>query len=225
MCKPINVLIVEDEPLIIEALTRALNIISENEGRYEFTIRSVTNSDLAIKEIENATTSKPFDLVFLDISIPPSQDKRFLSGEDIGVEIKSLFPKIKVIVFTSYNNNYRLNSILKSIDPDGFLIKTDIDHCLLLEAINAVIQEPPFYSKAIQQLIRKQVASDYVLDAIDRKLLYHLYKGGTAKDIAEVVNLSSRSVEKRKLNIKIKFGVEGGSDFDLLSKAELAGFI
>ena len=109
MCKPIHVLIVEDEPLIIDVHTNALHAISDANGRYDFKIKSATNSDLALKAIDDAVKSTPFDLILLDISIPPSTDKRILSGEDLGIEIKSLFPRVKIVVFTSHNNNYRLH--------------------------------------------------------------------------------------------------------------------
>ncbi|RZN79964.1 MAG: response regulator transcription factor [Winogradskyella sp.] len=225
MCKPIHVLIVEDEPLIIDVLTNALHAISDSNGLYDFKIRSATNSDLALKEVDRAIKSTPFDLILLDISIPPSTDKRILSGEDLGVEIKSLFPKVKVVVFTSHNNNYRLNSILKSLDPDGFLIKSDITYVKLLEAINSVLQDPPYYSKVIQQLMRRHISHDFVLDKIDRQLLYHLNKGGKTKEIADLVNMSISAIEHRKSNLKTTFDVNGGSDRDLILKAELAGFL
>ena len=225
MCKPIHVLIVEDEPLIIDILTNALHAISDSNGLYDFKIRSATNSDLALKEVDRAIKSTPFDLILLDISIPPSTDKRILSGEDLGVEIKSLFPKVKVVVFTSHNNNYRLNSILKSLDPDGFLIKSDITYVKLLEAINSVLQDPPYYSKVIQQLMRRHISHDFVLDKIDRQLLYHLNKGGKTKEIADLVNMSISAIEHRKSNLKTTFDVNGGSDRDLILKAELAGFL
>ncbi|WP_299117811.1 response regulator [uncultured Winogradskyella sp.] len=225
MCKPIHVLIVEDEPLIIDVLINALHAISDSNGLYDFKIRSATNSDLALKEVDRAIKSTPFDLILLDISIPPSKDKRILSGEDLGVEIKSLFPKVKAVVFASHNNNYRLNSILKSLDPDGFLIKSDITYTKLLEAINSVLQDPPYYSKAIQQLMRRHISHDFVLDKIDRQLLYHLNKGGKTKEIADLVNMSISAIEHRKSNLKTTFDVNGGSDRDLILKAELAGFI
>ena len=225
MCNPINVLIVEDEPLIIDVLINALNAISETHGLYDFKIKTATNSDLALNEIDRAIMTKPFDLILLDISIPPSSDKRILSGEDLGIEIKNLFPKIKVIVFTSHNNNYRLNNILKSIDPDGFLIKSDLTFLKLLDAIKVVLQNPPYYSKAIQQLIRRHISHDFVLDKIDRQLLYHLYKGAKTVEIAELVSLSRSAVEQRKYSLKTIFDIEKGSDRELLLRAELAGYI
>lgn len=225
MNKTINVLIVEDEPLIIDSLERALDYLSNSEGAYDFVTKSATTSDIALKEIDKAIKSTPFDLILLDISIPASSDKRILSGEDLGAEIKGFFPSVKIIVFTSFNNNYRLNNILKSLDPDGFLIKSDITFSRLIDAINSVLKDPPYYSKAIQQLMRRHVSHDFVLDRIDRQLLYHLSKGAKTKDLSGVILLSKSAIEQRKRNLKELFGVNSCDDRSLLIKAELGGFI
>ena len=92
-------------------------------------------------EIKKAIRKEPFDLVLLDIGIPSSIDKQLLCGEDIGAELRKTFPQIKIIVFTSYTSNYRLNNVLKSLNPEGFLIKSDVDFIKLIDAIDAVIHD------------------------------------------------------------------------------------
>lgn len=225
MNKPMNVLIIEDEPLIIDVLTNALKCLSDRDGLHDFKIKSATNSDLALNEINKAVKATPFDLILLDISIPPSKDKKILSGEDLGMEIKSLFTNVKIIVFTSHNSNYRLNNILKTLNPDGFLIKSDITFSKLIDAIDAVLQDPPYYSKAIQQLMRRHISHDFVLDRIDRQLLYHLSKGSKTKDLANLILLSKSAIELRKRNLKELFCVDSADDRSLILKAEEGGFI
>lgn len=225
MCKVISVLIVDDHPLILEGLSNILNSISDINGRYEFKIQTAKDSDTALLQIEKAINSKPFDLVLLDISIPQSSDGQILSGEDLGLKIKCEFPNVKIVVLTSHNSNYRLHNILRELDPDGFLVKTEIDGALIMEAIDIVLKDPPFYSKAIIRLMRKHVSHNIVLDAIDRKILYHLNKGTLTKNIGGLVGLSQSAIEHRKSNLKIVFGVDKGNNRDLITKAEIAGFI
>ena len=221
----INVLIAEDEPLIINILITALNQISESNGLYDFKIKSVTNCDAAALEIEKSINTTPFDLALLDINIPASSDKKLLCGEDLGIELKNYFPNIKTIVFTSHNNNYRLNSILKSLNPEGFLIKSDIDFKKLLEALNSVLSDIPYYSKAILQLMRLHIINDFTLDKLDRQLLYQLSKGAKMKHLSDVIPLSKSAIELRKRNLKELFEVGEGDDRNLLIKAEEQGFI
>ncbi|OUS03340.1 hypothetical protein A9Q86_00030 [Flavobacteriales bacterium 33_180_T64] len=225
MAKKINVLIIEDEPLIINVLENALHQISEANGLLDFKIKSVTNCDSANAEIQNAVHSIPIDLLLLDISIPASLDKKLLSGVDIGVRTKELFPNVKTIVFTSYNNNYKLNNILKSLNPEGFLIKSDIDFVKLMDAITTVISNEPYYSKFILQLMRVNMSNDFVLDKIDRQLLYEISKGTQMKDITKIIPLSKSAIEYRKRNLKDLFEVQNGNDRLLISKAKECGFI
>ena len=220
-----NVLIVEDEPLITSSLEAALKQVSSTNSMVDFKIKSTNNCDAAYDEIKKAIRKRPFDLVLLDIGIPSSNDKQLLSGEDIGEELRKLFPEIKIIVFTSYSTNYRLNNILKSLNPEGFLIKSDVDFPKLIDAINAVLYDEPFYSKAILQLMRRHISNDFVLDKLDRQLIYQISKGAPIKDIADVIPLSKSAIEYRKRNIKQLFDIEDGNDRDLLLKAEEYGYI
>ena len=220
-----HVLIVEDEPLIINILITALNEISDSNGCFDFKIKSVTNCDDAKIELDKAIQSTPFDLVLLDINIPSSNDKKMICGEDFGIELKKFFPHVKTIAFTSHNNNYRLNSILKSINPEGFLIKSDIDFAKLLDAIKSVLNDLPYYSKAILQLMRRHMINEFTLDSIDRQLLYQLSKGAKMKHLANITRLSTSAIELRKRNLKELFEVQDGDDRNLLIKAEEHGFL
>jgi DNA-binding NarL/FixJ family response regulator len=221
----INVLIVEDEPLTIGNLKTALNILSEEKPDLEFKIRSARNCDAARSEITKAIHGKPFDLVLLDISIPESKDRKYLSGEDLGVKIKREFPSAKIIVFTFYTDNYRLNNILQSLNPDGFMIKYDIDFKTLLRALETVIYEPPFYSQKILKLLRQTTINDFTIDQLDRRLLYELSQGTKTSQLPQIVKLSKGGVERRKRHLKEVFDIPEGDDRALIKTAKAKGFI
>ena len=225
MNKKIKTLIVEDEPLMIQPMKLALNQLSESNGLLDFEILTSLDCDTAVNEIERAVKSEPFDLVLLDINLKPSANGKYLSGEDIGVEIRRFFPNAKIIVLTSHNNNYRLNNILKTLNPDGFLIKSDVDFAKLLDALKTVIEDTPYYSRAILKLMRRHIINDFTLDRIDRQLLYQLSKGAKMKHLSDVIPLSKSAIELRKRNLKEVFGVEEGDDRNLLIRAEECGFI
>ena len=225
MNKKIKTLIVEDEPLMIQPMKLALNQLSESNGLLDFEILTSLDCDTAVKEIERAVKSEPFDLVLLDINLKPSANGKYLSGEDIGVETRRFFPNAKIIVLTSHNNNYRLNNILKTLNPDGFLIKSDVDFAKLLDALKTVIEDTPYYSRAILKLMRRHIINDFTLDRIDRQLLYQLSKGAKMKHLSDVIPLSKSAIELRKRNLKEVFGVEEGDDRNLLIRAEECGFI
>ncbi|MCT4631271.1 MAG: DNA-binding response regulator [Firmicutes bacterium] len=225
MNKKINTLIVEDEPLMIGPMKAALNQLCELNGLIDFSIQTSLDCDAAAREIDRSVKSQPLDLVLLDINLKPSLGGKYLSGEDIGLDIRRFFPKAKIIVLTSHNNNYRLNNILKSLNPEGFLIKSDVDFVKLIEALKSVMEDVPYYSKAILKLMRLHMINDFTLDKIDRQLLYQLSKGAKMKYLSDIIPLSRSAIELRKRNLKEIFGVEEGDDRNLLKRAEACGFI
>ncbi|WP_299338708.1 response regulator [uncultured Psychroserpens sp.] len=224
--KTYSVLIVDDHPLITEAYKSAFNYYSDQNDFILFSIKTAESCDDAFKLINDYFTKKnDLDIVFLDIKLPPSKDGKILSGEDLGLRINKLLPDTKIIISTTLNDNYRVHSIFKSLDPDGFLIKNDITPKDLVEAIDTVINDPPHYSKTVVKLLRKQVTNDFLLDNIDRKILYELSIGTKMKDLPSILPLSIAGIEKRKRHLKHIFNIKSPDDKELLLKAKEKGFI
>ena len=169
--------------------------------------------------------SETLDLIFLDINLPPSKKLNILSGEDLGIKINELLPNSKIIISTTYNDNYRLYGIFKNVNPDGLLIKSDITSNGLVKAIEKVIKRPPYYSESVLQLIRQQASVGYVLDSVDRQMLYELSIGTKMKDLPMIIPLSIGALEKRKRKIKEVFEITGKEDRDLMIIAKEKGFI
>ena len=226
MNKKYNALIIDDHPLIAEAYKSAFNFIENGQNDISFTIATACDCDTALQMIQDHADQKiPLAIVFLDMRLPPSKDGTILSGEDLGLKIKKLLPETKIIVSTTFNDNYRVHSIFKSINPDGFLVKNDITPSELVQAIKEVLNDPPYYSKTIMKLLRNQVSNDYLLDDIDRRILYELSIGTKTKDLPALVPLSLTGIEKRKRLLKQVFDIEGSDDRELILASREKGFI
>lgn len=224
--KKYSVLIIDDHPLIVNAYETAFNYYSEQNQSILFYIQAAQDCDSGFELInEFYKKDKDLDIVFLDIRLPPSKDGKMLSGEDLGLKIKKLFPDTKIIVSTTFNNNYRIHSIFKSLNPDGFLIKNDITPKELIEAIHTILNDPPYYTKTVVKLLRNQVANDFLLDNIDRKILYELSIGTKMKDLPDILPLSIAGIEKRKRHLKHIFNIKSSDDKELLYVVKEHGFI
>ena len=220
-----KVLIIDDHPIIADAYKSAFEFISLEVPTIKFEISIATNCDEAIDLIQDASKKKGIDITFLDISLPPSSDGVYLSGEDLGVEINKLLPKCKIIVATTFNDNYRIQVILKNVNPDGFLIKNDINKDELVFAIKTVLDGSPYYSKSVLELFRKQASIDYKLDKIDRQLLYEMSIGTKMKELPNIIPMSLAGLEKRKKQLKVLLKVKDNTDRELILKAKEKGFI
>ena len=226
MLKKISVLLVDDHPIIINAYKTALIHYSDVNSEYIFNIENAINCDEALIKINSFFTSKKqLEVVFLDIRLPKSNDNKILSGEDLALKIKALLPKTKIIISTTLNDNYRLHSLIKNINPIGLLVKNDINSNDLINAINDVLNNKPHYSKTVIKLMRKQVSNEILLDDIDRKLLYEISLGTKMKELPKILPLSLAGIEKRKRRLKQIFDTQSSSDKELLSVAKEKGFI
>ncbi|MDC9722887.1 MAG: response regulator [Urechidicola sp.] len=225
MIKELCVLIVDDHPMILDAHKNAFEFISTKEKKFKFVIHLAKNCETAYRKIFDASLNRHYDLVLLDIGLPPSLDGEILSGEDLGMKIKKLMPKCKTIISTSYSDTYRLHGILNSVNPDGLLVKSDVTFKEIVNAINKVLYKPPYYSQTVLDLLRKQISTDYALNKADRQLLYELSIGTKMKELPSILPMSLTTIEKRKHFFKDIFNVQKKSDRDLVLAAKEKGFI
>jgi len=224
--KTYNVLLIDDHPILAETYGNAFRQVAAADDTIHFDIDMANSIDAALVKIENTSTASTIDLIFLDIKLPKSSDGKYLSGEDLGIRIRELLPEVKIIVSTTHNDNFRVNNILKSVDPDAFLIKSDITHEDLVIAIKHVITNTPYYSKTVLRLFRNYISNDFFLDKIDRQLLHELSLGTKMIDLPTILPMSRSGIERRKRQLKELFNItKREDDKALVEAAKEKGFI
>src|SRR5690606_20996547 len=130
----------------------------------------------------------------------------------------------KIIVITNVSSVLRINSIIKEINPEGFLIKTDIEAKDLKNAIELVLQGKNYYSKTIQEY-KSTTFSSISIDDLDRQILYHLSMGEKTKDICNYVPLSHRAIEVRKNKLTSSLIDKNDNSSNLVKEAKKLGII
>ena len=223
--KHLNTLIIDDHPLLIDAYKSALLEIELDRQEWKFNIREADSCDTALQFLERLNPEASLDLVFLDIKLPPASDGSHLSGEDLGLEIRAKSKMAKIVVATTFNDNYRIHNIFRSINPEGFIIKSDINAETLGAALIDVLTNPPYYSRTVIQAIRKYISHDFLLDKWDRFILYELSQGTKMKELPKLIPFSLGALEKRKSKLKTIFDIKHGEDRELLMRAREHGFI
>ena len=225
MKKELYILIVDDHPVIVEAYKNILS--SADLNKFKFKIDNANNCDSAIKKIENSAKNVPYDLLIFDIKLPPSSNREIISGEGLAVFAKKMLPKAKIAILTMFDEDHRIHNILKTVNPDGLLIKNDLTSKELLTAFDVILTDPPYYSTTVAKYFRKQAVNfqDSVLDGVNRKIIYHLSNGVKTKNLTKHINLSLSAIEKRKTQIKDLLGLEQANDEQLIEEAKSRGFI
>lgn len=220
----IKILMIDDHPIIIEGYQNTLQFTKKENQELDIDIAN--NCDEAIAFMDKSVDSEePYDMLFIDISLPPSADGRMNSGEDLAEYAREVLPDAKIVILTMFDESFRIHNIMKNIDPEGFLIKSDLTSTELASAFQAVLNNPPFYSGTVNSFIRKSITSDIVIDDKSRKILYLLSQGIKTKNLAAHLDISLSAVEKRKKQLKELFEIDDGQDESLLRAARKKGFI
>ena len=220
-----NVLTIDDHQIILDTYKNAFNFVKESLNNVDFIIDEAKNCDEALVKIKTMSSTNFMNIIVLDISLPKSRDNKIFSGEDLGKMIKSKIPNAKLIVSTSFNDNLRLNSIMRGLNPEGFLVKGDIGFGDIVNCIKKVMSHETYYSNTVLNFLRKKAINTIVLDDIDIKILYEISNGARMKELLKEIPLTKTGIEKRKRILKSSFNVVSNSDRDLVLIARERGFI
>lgn len=219
----LRILMVDDHPIIIEGYQNVLQATKAEDQT--LIIDTANDCDMAEVLISKAANDNPYDICFFDISLPPSKDGKYTSGEDLAMLAKNVMPEAKIIILTMFNESFRIHNIVKQISPDGFLIKSDLTSMELADAFQQILKSPPYYSRTVHEYVKKTLTSEIYIDDINRKILHLLSQGIKTRSLKEHISLSTSGIEKRKKQLKLLFGVEDGKDETLLDEAREKGFL
>lgn len=220
-----SILIIDGCPLICEAYKSIINSINK-KNNYYLDINSAYciegAYDIINKIVKNKTT---LDVIILELKFSQNNHKKEIYGEDLAITIRKILPNTKIIISTTSDDNFRIHSIFKTINPEAFILKRDLTSSEFKIAIHSVINDDVFYSKSILKHLRKEISSKLLIDSMDRKILYELSIGARMKDMPNYIPLSAASIEKRKRHLKKVFNVKDKGDRELILMAKEKGLI
>ncbi|WP_394748583.1 response regulator [Spongiimicrobium salis] len=223
--RDLRILAVDDHEMIAIGYKYILEDIKFEDYRI-LQMETVNSFERGKQKIEASVHSFKYDLILLDVQLSgTSEGGPPLSGEDLGILARKLVPESKIVFMSSFSDNYRINGILKSVNPDGYMVKSEIDQKSLKVMLETVMTTPPYYTQKALVAIRKKMSNDISLDDTDKKILYYLSIGTKTKDMIAHISLSLPGIENRKRHIKSIFGIEKQNDQALITEARNRGFI
>ena len=181
----------------------------ESTGQYEI-VGQATNG---LEAIRIAKTEIP-DLMLLDISMPK------LNGLSVIHELKNKYPSIKFIVLTVHDTVEYVREIF-SAGANGYCLKKG-DFNELLTAIDHVLQGKPYVSPHITQplldnFMRTNKGESSTsspkssLTKREKEILKLVGEGYKNKEIAKLLYISSKTVEKHRSNLMTKLDLHNSA--------------
>ena len=199
-----KIIIAEDHRLFREGIKALL------EKSAEFQI--VAEAGDGLEAIRCARKNKA-DLMILDLSMPK------LGGISAIREIKRQFPNIKILVLTIHQSDQYVLETFEA-GADGYCLK-DAGRNELRVAIDSVLAGNTYLSPGISELVmegyiegRKKLKTKTTWDTItqrEREVLKLLGEGYQNKEIAELLHISVKTVEKHRANIMSKLDLHNAA--------------
>lgn len=198
----IDIAIVDDDTLVVQLLSVFLQ--QENNLTIVVTANSGNSFLKKLKEVE-----KTPDIVLLDIRMDDGDGL-----ETIGV-LKISYPQLKIIVISSY---YRASSIgyMLKLGVHAFLPK-ETDKEELIHIIQEVYHKDHFFTSEQVAVLREQVShktpkhyanTKEALSTRELEVLQLICQQFTAKEIAEKLFVTTKTIEAHKSNLLLKTGVK-----------------
>ncbi|MBF0565114.1 MAG: response regulator transcription factor [Nitrospirae bacterium] len=197
----IKILLVDDHPIVREGIIKILHRQANIE-----TIAEAQNSKEAIDFLKTSG----FDIVILDISLP---DK---SGLLTLEQIKQVYPGLPVLILSMYpEEEYAIQS-LKS-GASGYLTKKALPE-ELLKAITKITSGGKYITNSLAEKLATEVntRTEKPLYKKLTKREFHIMgmiaSGKTPKEIAEILNLSVRTINTYRSNILDKLQLKNNAE-------------
>lgn len=198
----IRIVIVDDHDIIRAGIKSVLAGHSEYEVCAE-----AADGD---KALEAVAEFKP-DILLLDISMPK------IGGLDIIARVKRVSPQTKIIIISVHKlGAYVLKALRQGVS--GYLNKDNVAEELIL-ALGKVNSGKVYLGQAISEYLvdslketKESNAARALLNERESDVLRLVVEGKTAKEIADILFISPRTVENYKNSILKKLNLHKTSD-------------
>ncbi len=194
----ISILIADDHVLLRQAWTLVLN----RDVRYKV-IAQCSNGEDAVKQARELNP----DIVILDINLPG------ISGVETAKQITACSPASKILAASQHIQLEYVRRMLAA-GAKGYITKSS-EMEELFTALSE-IQEGRKYicieikSRLAEQLLCKQVDRERIINLTKREkeIIDYTRQGLSSKEMAGVMNITTKTVEVHRYNILKKFGLK-----------------
>jgi DNA-binding NarL/FixJ family response regulator len=195
-----RVLLADDHPVVRNGLRELLG------GEPDF--RVVAEVDDGATAVERALADD-VDLAILDITMPR------MTGLQAARELASRKPELRILMLSMHENEQFLFEALRA-GASGYVLKTAADRDLV-NACRATMRGETFlYAGAVAALVREHLERDATsLDPLtprEVEVVKLVAEGHTSDEIADMLFISRKTVDRHRANILEKLGMRDRVD-------------
>jgi DNA-binding NarL/FixJ family response regulator len=190
----INLLVVDDHPMVLEGMRVMLQQISF--------AKLVATASNAINAIEMIKQYPEIEVAIVDINLPD------ISGIVLTEKIRHEFPQIKVLAMSTFNERSYISQMIQN-GASGYLVKSASKE-EIEEAILCAHEGKMYLSAALQLSVSRPNEKPEkmpLLTTREKEVLVLIADGMTNPQIAQALFISQHTVESHRKNLLAKFGV------------------
>lgn len=201
MNEPIKVAIADDHVLFRAGVKSALSVHKD--------IKMIAEADNGMQLLTVLKHVQP-DVILLDIQMP------IMDGINTLPEIKKLYPEIKVIMLTMHNDHSMISKLME-LGANSYLTKNS-DSEIIYQAVKTVHEQEYYFNQLTNKAlidglrVKRQAEASLPVDAklSDKEItiLRMICEEKSTKEIADLVDLSPRTVEAIRDKLKVKTGAK-----------------
>ncbi|KRB73423.1 MULTISPECIES: response regulator transcription factor [Oxalobacteraceae] len=191
----VHILLVDDHPLVRDGLRARLETIPH------FSV--VAEAGNAAEALD-AASRETIDLVLMDINLSG------MNGIELTGRFNTLYPEIAILMLSMHD---KAEYVMQAIQAGarGYVLK-DAPAMDIITAIDTVMSGGIYYSAGLAKQLSRPMPPALLLTPREREVLQCIATGKSNKHIARDMDLSVRTIETHRLNIKRKLGIEGQAD-------------
>nr|WP_293839901.1 response regulator transcription factor [uncultured Arsenicibacter sp.] len=200
----INLLVVEDHPLVAEGL----KAIFEREKEIRCLHIVSSGKDLMAKLLH----CRP-DVIVMDINLPDS------NGLDLCKQVKTSYPAIHVLAL-SINNEKSIIKTMMDNGASGYILK-DAAQYEIVDAIKTVMQRRTYFSLSASTTLKQPDTRTLpVLTRREKEILTKIADGLTNQQIADQLFVDVSTVSSHRKNMLAKYDVQNTAQLIKLAITE-----
>jgi two-component system NarL family response regulator len=188
-----TVLLVDDHPMVQDGLTACLSYYND--------IKIIGSTQDGKSALTQANILKP-DVILMDISMPD------MNGIDATEIITEQLASTKILIFSMHDSLEFVNSAMQA-GASGYILK-DTGSAEVYLAIKAVASGKTHFSPSIASALLENPLKDgkEKLTTREQVVLAYIAQGLSSKVVAKKLDISFRTVEAHRRNIKAKLQIE-----------------